>query len=378
MSGLGEKRIKLSKSSIGPNEKKAVRDVLDSEFLGMGPEVKKFEDNLAMFFKRPAVCVSNGTAALQLAIQSLGIGKGDEVLVQSLTYLASFQSISANGARPIPCDIDIETGTINIEDAEKKINNKTKAIMPVHYAGNVGRLKEVYDLANKYNLRVIEDAAHAFGSYYDNNLVGSVGDIVCFSFDGIKNITAGEGGCVVTSDKKVLQFIKDARLLGVVGDTKARFKRLRIWKPEVKFQGWRYHMSDIMAAIGIVQLSNIDNVRKKKNKLIKHYISKIKKIKKIKIIKYDVENIIPHIFVIRILKPYDRDVIRTSLSELGIETGIHYFPNHKLNFYSNLTQEKLENTNYMYKEILSLPFHNDLTIKDIKYVCSSLSYLLEK
>ena len=192
--------IRLSKSSISEKEKKAVMNILDKEYLGMGSEVSMFEKDLENFFNNDVVCVVNGTAALQLAIESCDIGAGDEILVPSLTYVSSFQAISACSANPIPCDVDEHSYQISIKDAESKINSKTKAIMPVHYSGHADNLDLVYSLANKYSLRVIEDAAHAFGSKFNNNLIGTKSDIACFSFDGIKNITSGEGGCLVTKD----------------------------------------------------------------------------------------------------------------------------------------------------------------------------------
>ena len=265
------KIIRLSKSCIGENEKKAVLRVLENEFLGMGEEVQKFELNLKSFFDRETVCVSTGTAALQLALQAVGIAHGDEVLVPSLTYLASFQAITALGATPVACDILEENFCIDCNDAEKRITKQTKVIMPVHYSGGVGKINEVYELATKYNLRVIEDSAHAFGSVYENKKVGSFGDIACFSFDGLKNITSGEGGCVVTNDKYVIDFIKDARLLGVENDTEKRFAGKRSWNFDVKFQGWRYHMSNIMAAIGIAQLNRFQEFSKKRQELAMLY-----------------------------------------------------------------------------------------------------------
>jgi dTDP-4-amino-4,6-dideoxygalactose transaminase len=217
--------IRLSKSCLSSLEKKSVAKVLDSEFLGMGSEVKKFEDDLTEFFGRPVLCVSTGTAALHLALQAIGLGKGDEVLVQSLTYVASFQAISATGAKAVACEVNLDNLCIDLDDAKTKLTKNTKAIMPVHYSGGVGDLYEVYLFAEKHGLRVIEDAAHAFGTKYNGEKVGSFGDIACFSFDGIKNITSGEGGCVVTSDQEVLKKISNARLLGVEGDSEKRAQR---------------------------------------------------------------------------------------------------------------------------------------------------------
>ena len=221
--------IRLSKSILSEIEKDAVKKVLDEGYLGMGNNVKIFENNLSVLLKRPVVTVVNGTAALHLALQSCGIGKDDEVWYNQLPTLASFQAISASGAKPIPCDINLDTFTIDIEDARKRLTSKTKAIMPVHYGGELGNYQQIYDFAKEYGLRVIEDAAHAFGTVRNNQIVGSFGDIVCFSFDGIKNITSGEGGCIVSDDENVLSYARDARLLGVQNDTEKRFQSKRSW-----------------------------------------------------------------------------------------------------------------------------------------------------
>ena len=224
-----KKLIRLSKSSLGEAEKQAVMGVLDREFLGMGAEVQQFEEMLVEYFEKPVVCVSSGTAALHISLQAAGVGFGDEVLVQSLTYVASFQAISSTGATPVACDVEADTLCLDWRDAEKRLTPNTKAVMPVHYAGGVGALNDIYAFAEKYGLRVIEDAAHAFGTDYQGNKVGSFGDIVCFSFDGIKNITSGEGGCIVTDDTSVLQKARDARLLGVERDSDKRYSGDRSW-----------------------------------------------------------------------------------------------------------------------------------------------------
>ena len=259
---MPNKIIKLSKSCISSEEKDAVMAVLENEYLGMGKEVREFEKTLTSFFERETICVSSGTAALQLALEACDIGNGDEVLVPALTYVASFQAITATGAKPIACEILENNFIIDLSDAQKRINKKTKAIIPVHFSGGVGNLNEIYNFAKKNKLRVIEDAAHAFGTKYKNRRIGRIGDIVCFSFDGVKNITSGEGGCIVTSDSIVANRIKDARLLGVENDTVKRYAGSRSWDFDVSRQGWRYHMSNINAAIGIVQLDRFDTFKK--------------------------------------------------------------------------------------------------------------------
>lgn len=366
-------KIKLSKSCIGDAEIKSVMRVLDKSYFGMGEEVKKFEDELSIFVGRTALCVVNGTAALHLALQAAGIGDGDEVLVQSITYVASFQAIKATGATPIACDVNPLTLTIDLMDAKEKVTKKTKAIMPVHYAGCVGNIDDIYDFAHKNNLRVIEDAAHAFGTEYDGKKVGSHGDICCFSFDGIKNITSGEGGCIISSDDEIISKIKDSRLLGVEDDTENRFKGTRSWDPDVKFQGWRYHMSDIMAAIGREQLKNFDFHKTKRQFLAKIYVSKIKdKIKSIKLLEHNYDEIVPHIFVIILPENFNRDNVRLNLSKVGIPTGIHYKPNHLLTYFKDTNQNTFKNTNLIYKSLLTLPLHPDLEETDINFIVDTL------
>jgi dTDP-4-amino-4,6-dideoxygalactose transaminase len=362
--------IRLSKSSITNLEKKYVIDVLNKEFLGMGKEVQIFENLLKEFFGREAICVVNGTAALHLALQSCNIGFGDEVIVPTLTYISSFQAISATGATPIACDINSVNFCIDITDLESKITKKTKAIMPVHYTGGCGELDKIYKIAKKYNLRVIEDAAHAFGSYYKDKKIGSFGDIVCFSFDGIKNITSGEGGCVITSDKKVIKYIKDARLLGVEKDTESRFKGKRTWDFDVKIQGWRYHMSNIMASIGIAQLSRFKSFEKKRKEIAIMYDTFFKSTYFLKIINHDYQKVVPHIYVVRILGLKNRKHLQDLLLNKNIQTGAHYNLNHKLSFYKkNVTLKNAEN---IFPELLTLPMHYDLTKNDIKYICKEL------
>ena len=377
MEDVKQKRLlRLSKSCVGQEECDAVINVLKNQFLGMGAEVQEFEKQLTSFFGRPTICVSNGTAALQLAIQGCGIKDGDEVLVQSLTYVASFQAISATGAIPVACDVDQNTLTIDLKDAEKRITSKTKAIMPVHYSGGVGQLESIYEFAQKKGLRVIEDAAHAFGSKYQGNRIGSTGDISCFSFDGIKNITSGEGGCVVTNDHYVAQFVRDARLLGVEKDTEMRYAGERSWNFDVHSQGWRYHMSNVMAAIGIEQLKRFEALAHRRRNLANRYDMLFKDCKNIRTIKHDYQDVVPHIYVVELKDLDDRLLLQKKLLEKGIQTGVHYQPNHWLSYYRKSDKLPLEVTDSIYPRLLSLPLHPDLMEDDVEFVAYSLKQLL--
>lgn len=372
------KIIRLSKSVIGEEEKTAVIKVLEKEFLGMGEEVDIFEKQLSEVFKRSTVCVSSGTSAIQLSLEACNIGKGDEVLVPSLTYVATFQAIKATGATPIPCDVNEDNLLIDIKDANLKITNKTKAIIPVHYTGGVGNLNGIYEFAQKNKIRVIEDAAHAFGTIYNSNLIGSIGDIVCFSFDGIKNITSGEGGCIVSNDKKIIQRVQNSRLLGVENDSQSRYKNSRSWDFNVSRQGWRYHMSNVMAAIGIEQLKKRELFFSKRKLLAIKYDQLFEKVKGISILKRDYDNVVPHIYVLRINNLVDRDSLKEDLLKRGIQIGIHYKPNHKLKYFKTIEKLILPVTEKVYSQVISLPIHPDLDVNDIEYVSKTLISILPK
>lgn len=370
------KSIRLSKSSIGAAEKQAVVGVLDREFLGMGAEVQQFETALSLFFGRQVLCVANGTAAVHLAVQACGIGTGDEVLVPSLTYVASFQAISATGAKPVACDIDPQTCILDWRDAELRLTARTKAVMPVHYSGGVGDLDGIYAFAKRHGLRVIEDAAHAFGTLQRGKRVGGFGDVACFSFDGIKNITSGEGGCVVTDDLVVLHRIQDARLLGVEKDTEKRYSGQRSWEFDVTAQGWRYHMSNIMAAIGIEQLKRFPEMAAIRQRLARRYDELLLGHSRIRPLPRDYNTVVPHIYPVRILGMSDRKALQAQLMVKGIQTGFHYQPNHDLSLYRDPAALPLPVTDAVFPELLTLPLHADLTDQDVDAVCAQLKALV--
>ncbi len=376
---MNSNNLRLSMSVLGNEEQQAVTKVIEEDgYLGMGVEVYNFEKEIAEYLGVPhnwVVCVSSGTAALHLAVQAT-TSPGEEVLVQSLTYVSSFQAISASNAVPVSCDVNIDTGTISIDDAKDRVTDKTKVIMPVHYASNPEGIDDIYSFAKSNGLRVIEDAAHAFGCLYQGKKIGSFGDIICFSFDGIKNITSGEGGCVVTSDSKITEYVRDARLLGVKKDTENRFAGKRSWDFDVTHQGYRYHMSNLFAAIGRAQLKKLDLVfGPKRKKIARLYREELSNIDGLSLFNANLDEQIPHIQPVRITNG-KRDLVIETLKKHQIETGIHYKPNHLLSLYRDNIKNNLPVTEKLYSEILTLPLHPNLVTKDIKKISNLIKEVL--
>ena len=367
--------IRVSKSVVGKEESEAVENIIRNiGYLGMGEEVGSFEKELELYIGNPdykAVCVNSGTSALHLAIEAV-TNPGDEILVPSFTYVATFQAITAAGCVPVSCEVNDDTLLIDLNDARERVTNKTKVILPVLYASNPSNLKEVYAFADEFKLRVIEDSAHAFGCNYNGKKIGAQGDIICFSFDGIKNITSGEGGAIFTSDVKVIEYVKDARLLGVEKDSEKRYKGERSWEFDVSIQGYRYHMSNIFAAIGRVQLRRFEKEFAVSRKYIaKKYTSLLKNNMNIKLIDMDYDNIVPHIFPILIQGGY-RDHLFDKLKEIGIQCGMHYKPNHLLTKYK--TSYSLPVTEKAYDQVLTLPLHPEITDESVNKICSLINY----
>lgn len=362
--------LRLSKSCIGDSERQAVMSVLEQEYLGMGKEVGLFEQELADYIGHDCqvICVSTGTAALHLALQAAGIGPGDEVLAPSLTFIASFQAISATGAKAVACDVDPQTGFISVQDMQRKLTDRTRAVMPVHYASHAPQIEQVYDFASQHQLRVIEDACHAFGSIRGGKRIGASGDLVCFSFDGIKNITSGEGGAVVTRDSEAATRIQDARLLGVEKDTAMRLSGQRSWDFEVHDQGWRYHMSNIMAAIGRVQLRRIDQFKQVRQAVWRIYQEGFANQRNIQLMFPFDSAIHPHILPMRVSGGH-RDALRGYLISQQIECGIHYKPNHLLDRYQ---AGGCPNAELLYGELLTLPCHADMSEDNAKRVVAEV------
>lgn len=352
--------LQASRPSLGDGERAAMERALASGYFGAGPEARAFEAELGEYFGGAGVaCVNTGTSALHLAVAALGIGAGDEVLVPSLTFVASFQAVAVTGACPVACDVGLEDGLLDVEDARRRITSRTRAIMPVHYAGFPGDLAAVRRLASDHGLRVIEDAAHAFGSVHEGVRVGARADIACFSFDPIKNITCGQGGAVVSGDAGFMARVARMRNLSIERAAAGEGDAV-----EVRDLGWRYALSDLNAAIGRVQLARFEaTFAPLRRALAARYRARLEGCQGLRLLQSG-PGIVPHIFPVCVAGGR-RDALRRELAAAGCESLVHYKPAHLLERFAG---KDCPRTEMLYAELLTLPLHCSMSEGDVDRV----------
>jgi perosamine synthetase len=356
-------KIPIYQPSLNGNEKKYVNECIDSSWISSrGDFIKRFEDDFVKLIGvNHAVSVSNGTVALHLALVTLGIGQGDEVIVPSFTYIASVSTICHAGATPVFVDSIEATWQMNPADVRKKITPKTRAIMVVHLYGHPCEMDELVAIAKEHNIFIIEDCAEAFGSKYKEKHVGSFGDIACFSFYGNKTITTGEGGMVVTNDETLWDRAYHLRMHGLA-------KYREYWHDVL---GFNYRMTNICAAIGLAQLEKSDEKIEKKRKLADTYTKLLSKYPVTPHI--ETENVFHTYWMYSILveSPEVRDELREHLKSNGIETRPTFYPVHTMPMFSQKYQ-KLPVAEFLGWRGINLPSYPDLKEDEIKFICDSI------
>ena len=371
-------RIPVFIPTIGEDTKKHLNTALDVGWLGMGSSTEEFEDRISEFLKlenRYVVSTNTGTSALHVALRVAEISSGDEVITPSFNYVADHQAIKMTGANVVMCDICEDNLGINCKKAEELITDKTKAIIPLHFAGIPCDQKEVFQLAKKYNLRIIEDAMHAFGTSINGKMIGSYGDITCFSFDPVKVITSIDGGCVIVNGKNELEKAQHLRLLGVDKDTVERYKNKRSWDYDVVSDGYRYHLTNIMASVGISQIKKINEFIKSRQRVCQQYNKAFGRISGLKIPPTDFNNISPFIYSLRVLDGQRESLIK-HLDNLEIDVGIHFIPVHKHAYFANSRYGDMTVTEKVVKEVLTLPLHSNMKEEFVERVIDGvISYV---
>lgn len=374
-------KVALSDLNFDHREWKTVNQVIQNRWLTMGEMVCKLERAFARFLGvRHAFAVSSGTAALHLALRALGIKAGDEVLVPSLSFVASSNAVLYVGAKPVFVDIsNLSDFNLSYHDLQKKITNKTKAIMVVHYGGYVADMHRIKKIARQHNLFVVEDAAHAIGARFGSRMAGGIGDIGCFSFFSNKNMATGEGGMIVTNDEK---FAKKIRLLRSHGMTSMTWDRHmgHAYSYDVTELGYNYRMTEINAALGIEQLRKLRTSNRKRKSLTKIYIQNLQGTKGLGIpfLDYPRDSAF-HLFPILLDQDVDRGKFMEMLRRKRIQTSIHYPPIHGFSYYQKslrTSRNKLPFTECVGGQEVTLPLHPLLKKEDILFVCHQIKKVL--
>jgi len=366
--------IPYSRQTVNKADIDAVVKVLRSKWLTQGPAIEQFEKAIAKEVGTNfAVAFSSGTAALHAAYFAGGIGKGDEVIVPALTFAATANAALYLDAVPVFADVDLIHGIIDIKDVEKKITKKTKAIVPVDYAGHPADLDEFRILARKHKLLFIEDAAHSLGAKYHGKPVGTQADMTMFSFHPVKSITTGEGGVIVTNNEDFFKKLLLFRSHGI--------QKKKLWHQEMRFLGYNYRITDIQAALGESQLKRLQQFIRKRRFAAQRYKRLLENIPGI---------IIPpkehlskkasawHLYPILLQRFEDKDKIFNSLREAGIGVQVHYPPVYLHPYYRKLGYKKgiCPNAEQFYKSELSIPIFVDITEKQQKFVADTLKNIL--
>lgn len=363
--------IPVQRPYLGPEELEAVGKVFDTRWLGMGSTTKEFEDKLRDFVgAKHVIAVNTGTSALHIAMDAVGLKAGDEVIVPSLTFAAALQAIVAVQARPVFCDVHADTLNMDMEDAFNRVTPRTRVIMPVHYGGLVCEMDKLTSFAGEREICVLEDAAHAFGSTYKGRNVGTLGDITCFSFDPIKNITCGEGGAVATDDDQIAARIIPKRILGIDNDTWSRYRNERNWFYEVVTPGYRYHLSNVNAAIGLEQLKRFDAFKTRKQEIVARYDETLDDLTGLSLIEHGGSETFPFFYIVRVLEGR-RDDLMQHLKGRGVGTGVHYIPNHIQPLFAEYRTE-LPVTDQLYEEIMTLPLYYEMKDSEVDSVIDAV------
>ncbi|HAT29425.1 MAG TPA: UDP-4-amino-4,6-dideoxy-N-acetyl-beta-L-altrosamine transaminase [Janthinobacterium sp.] len=374
--------IPFALPEIGEEEIAAVVECLRSGWVTTGPKTKQFEQDFAAYIGdgSEAIAVNSATAGLHLALEALGVGPGDEVIVPTMTFTATAEVVRYMGADPVFVDTDPVTLNVHVDAIRAAITPRTKVIMPVHYAGLACDMDAILALAREHGLRVVEDAAHAFPTRYKGRLIGTLdSDVTVFSFYANKTMTTGEGGMVVTRDAAIATRVKMMRIHGISRDAFDRFtSKTPAWAYEVVAPGYKYNLTDIASAMGIHQLRRIDQFSARRQQLAQRYFDELA----------DLPLLLPaaageggahawHLYVVRLTAGarMDRDALIQRLSERGIGTSVHYIPLHRQPYWRDtyhLTLEQFPQAELAYHAMLSLPLYTKMTDADQGRVIAAL------
>jgi len=330
--------LPFHRALIEAEEINAVLEVLQSGWLTTGPRVKQFEACFAQHVGAAnAAAVSSCTAALHLALAAIGLREGDEVILPTMTFAATGQVVLYFGAKPVLLDCEEDSFHMDARLIERTITPRTKAILPVHYSGYACDMDPILDIARRYGLKVVEDAAHALPSHYKGRMIGTIGDITCFSFYATKTLTTGEGGMVTTENPDYADHVRKLSLHGISRDGWKRYSASGSWRYNIEALGYKYNLTDIQAALGMAQLKKCESMRARRAALAARYTSALSSTDAFAVsaVPDHVEHAW-HLYVLRMnenVLTIDRDRIIEELKLRGIGTSVHFIPLHLHSFY---------------------------------------------
>ena len=371
---MSTEKIPVFKPLIESEELSASTAALELGWLGMGSYVGEFEEALKNFLgasDRYVAAVSTGHAAIHLGLLAMGIGPGDEVITPSFNNAADFQAILATGAEPVFCDIDNDSLCIDLNKVEELISPRTKALIVMDYDCVLCDHDRVAELARSHNLRVLHDAAHSFGSKYKGKMVGSFSDISMFSFDPVKTITCIDGGALVVRNEEELQKLHEMRLIGMNQPAKMMYTNSRAWTYDMRTIGFRYHMSNMHAAIGLAQLAKIEKIAESRRSACVYYNENLRDVPGVIVPKTNFIDITPFLYYIRVPAEH-RDALREFLKNRGVDTGIHWQPGHWFTLLKDYRKGDLSVTDRVGNEVLSLPLHSLMQTRTIDVVIDGI------
>jgi len=363
---------------ITKEDKIAINNALNSVLLTDGPKLIEFEEMFSKYTNSSfAIGVSNATSALMLSLKSCGIGKGDEVIVPDLTFVATASAVIHCGATPILADVEEDTMNLDPLSVRRSLTKKTKAIIPVHFAGKICKIREIIKISKQNDLKVIEDCAHALGSRIGKKHAGTFGDVGCFSFYPTKNFTTIEGGMIITNSKQISDYTKSTRNHGITRSLDNRFSSGKPWEYDIEESGFNFRLDEIRSALGLSQMKRLDKSNDLRKKASEYYTSQLSNVKGIitPINSKNNENSF-HLYIIRITKdfPISRDILFKKLLNKGIRTSVHYKPLNQFSLFKKMAKsyDKLKISNMLYDEILSLPMYPTIRKSDQNYVIKSI------
>jgi len=366
--------VPVFKPLIEQEEIDASRESLELGWLGMGSYVSAFEEKVKAIIGAPdrhVAAVSTGTAGLHIALLVAGVGPGDEVIVSSFNCSADFQAISWVGADIVFCDCDDATLAIDLDKAHALVTPRTKAMIVMDYDCIMCDHEGVARFAAQHGIRIIHDAAHSFGSQYKGRMVGSFSDICVFSHDPVKTVTCLDGGTIVVKTEAELRQVHELRLLGMQQPAEVMYQNKRAWTFDVERVGFRYHMLNMHAAIGLAQLGKLDVIAQTRRDASRAYNAALAGLPLVRTPQTDFEGVNPFLYYIRV-PSHDRDGLRAFLKEEGVDTGIHWQPGHWFTLWKECKAGDLSVTDRVGKEILSLPLHSKMPLATVHQVADKI------